>query len=517
VAGGEAPVVVIATTTTTRLQFHSHRVDPSFAVVRFLVEQLSQEHETSLSPRAARLLGLSADPADAGPISLTDGVGPRGQIRYNLHRRTRRILGEIAELLARGLNGGLAELVLCNPADTDAASQYFLDVASGLWPELSVRFQACSGRRACSAPVAHDTVVTHDATQIIELAWHRLRVGDPWGCQALLQRLLPEQLGARGHQAMATALVALELPTDAEQHFHAWMEAGDALNAARAKYGLAMLKARFHRPELRSDAEAAEYLESALYDLSLARSQNPDLDTTFEEVFNRNGFALIEFRRGRIDEALKLLETGLLRLPDTSERNHLHRSVLLYNIAQVHRRVGDHAQAVESYQEVLALDPNMPEYHCELALSLLALGRADEALAHVRIALALDPYIPESHSLEGYVLAQMKRTRESLASHRRALELARTPRNAYAYAFYSNQVKEHLQTVDILGAWANADLGGDEVANFSALKAEALISLGREREALEELERASAACPDNPRIGKNLALARAGFAASVLA
>lgn len=435
-------------------------------------------------------------------MSLTDGVGPHGQIRYNLHRRSRRALAEIAELLRRAV--GEATLCLCCRQEPDPGSLYFLDVASRLWPDLSVCVESCGLESTCPGWV-EDGCVADEPRVALSEAWAYLRAGDPWGCQRSLARLDPGDLGPRGNQAMATALVALDRPEEAEAYFLAWIGTADLLGAARAKYGLALLYARFHASNRRSDSRAAAILDSALSDLAEARAVDVDLDTTFEEVFNRNGYALLEFRQGCIQSTLDLLQSGLARLPDTSERNHLHRSVLLYNMAQVYRRVGRHADAVRVYEQVLALDPYMPEYHCELAMSLASLGRESEALAAVQVALFLDPYIPESHALLGYILTRCDRTVEAASSYGRAYELTGTLRSAYEYAFAAAAIGDHSRVLDILGQWDILELSPVEASNLSALKAEALVGLGLYGEAIAGLRMVLGRFPENGRVARNLA------------
>lgn len=411
-------------------------------------------------------------------------------------------MAEIAELLHRGI--GQATISLCHRQDLDAGSIYFIDVASKLWSGLIIRIEACESESKCSAAVEGETGIAEPG-MALKSAWACLRAGDPWGCERLLVRFDPSDLGESGHHAMATALVALDRPAEAESHFLAWIEAADLVGAARAKYGLAMLYARFHEKERRSDRHAAAILDGALTDLALARTADVNLDTTFDEVFNRNGYALLEFRRGKVQSALELLRSGLARLPDTSERNHLHRSVLLYNMAQVYRRIGKNAEAVDVYEQVLALDPNMPEYHCELAMSLLALGRESDALRAVQVALSLDPYIPESHALMGFIFTRCGQAAQAACSYSRADELTRTLRSAYECAFAVAAIGDHSRVLSLLDRWDISEMSPRDAGNFCALRAEAYIGLGLLGEATAELRAALELFPGDDRIARNLA------------
>lgn len=488
--------------------FHCQSSDSSFALLRFMLQAIPPDELARLTPRVKRLARMdSTTGVTTVPTSLTDGVGPSGQIRFNLHRRTRRGLIEAAETI-QGKFGSSPFLTICNVEDMDSGSAYFLGVAESIWAERSVRRIHCTERDCIgvTSDLARPEGIPH--SELVELAWERLRVGDPWGCTILLEDSPPSERNARAHQALATAYVALDRPFEAEVHFLKWIEAGDALDSARGKYGLAMLLARFHVADRRDDSRAAHYLNSALGDLRMAREDSPSLDTTFEEVFNRNGFALLEFRAGRSDAALALLESGLERLPDSSPRNHLHRSVLLYNIAQVYRRVGEHEQAITMYQALLRLDPNMPEYHCEYALSLMAVGCLGKAIAEVKVALTLDPYVPESHALHGYLSMRAEEFQDALVHYRRACQLSPNFGNIYGYAYCANECGEYVTALEILAAAEGAHLSNHDRRNLASLNAEILVHLGKPRNALEGLMEALRMLPGDPVLMRNVEVAR---------
>jgi tetratricopeptide (TPR) repeat protein len=65
---------------------------------------------------------------------------------------------------------------------------------------------------------------------------------------------------------------------------------------------------------------------------------------------------------------------------------------------------GNHAAAAESFERALSLDPANGEYHYLAGMSLLKLGKLEQAHSRLRSALALDPTIPGLHML----LSQME-------------------------------------------------------------------------------------------------------------
>jgi tetratricopeptide (TPR) repeat protein len=88
---------------------------------------------------------------------------------------------------------------------------------------------------------------------------------------------------------------------------------------------------------------------------------------------------------GEADEAKRLLA-------DT-EPDHPNRAALLYRVAGAFRDRGGARDAAEYFARALALNPNEPWIHLNLAQSLLAAGRPSEAIPHFETAraAAIDP------------------------------------------------------------------------------------------------------------------------------
>jgi tetratricopeptide (TPR) repeat protein len=195
----------------------------------------------------------------------------------------------------------------------------------------------------------------------------------------------------------------------------------------------------------------------------------------------------------------------LSRLPDDSPRNHLHRSVLLYNTAQVYRRSNRLAEAVSCYGDVLQLDPNMPEYRCELAQCLIALEDFEGAKQELTQALALDPFIPETHAMLGFVAAKLGLANESADHYRSAWALDPTPESCYALAFRLVAVGSFDQARAVLETQDLEQVPRGLLPSFAATLAEAHIGLKNEVGARETLEATLALLPDDPRTLRNLA------------
>ncbi len=113
---------------------------------------------------------------------------------------------------------------------------------------------------------------------------------------------------------------------EAEFCYLRWRDDPDPLGVAGADYGLSMLYARHHPPVLRSLDRTAEHLEHGYAVLDRVPADDTR-DLTFHKVFNRNGYALVEFRRGRVEEAIDHLTQGIARLRNGSAVHHMHQTV----------------------------------------------------------------------------------------------------------------------------------------------------------------------------------------------
>jgi predicted O-linked N-acetylglucosamine transferase (SPINDLY family) len=108
------------------------------------------------------------------------------------------------------------------------------------------------------------------------------------------------------------------------------------------------------------------------------------------------------------------------------------------------------AEAVESYRQALAVDPNFAEAYRNLGDTFNLQGRLEEALAQYRHALSLDPHAADIHSNLGAMLALLGRSEEAVSSYRRAVEL-----NPGMAAGYSNLATALQAIGDLDGALDN--------------------------------------------------------------
>ncbi len=189
----------------------------------------------------------------------------------------------------------------------------------------------------------------------------------------------------------------------------------------RAYYVLAMLHARY-LPEHDFD-KAEALLQEALRILESV--DIPEDVRHFQIVFISNGLAFVRHRQGRPEDAIRLCREGFARLEETlsPERHRLHRSVLLYNAAQVHAALGQLEEAVTYYSKAVEMDPHYSEYFNERASALLRLGRLADAERDLLTAIELSPPYPEVWTNLGQCYRKMGRADEAVAAYSRALDL----------------------------------------------------------------------------------------------
>ena len=176
-------------------------------------------------------------------------------------------------------------------------------------------------------------------------------------------------------------------------------------------------------------------------------------------VYGR-GRALREL--GRLDEAMEALEQSRRALPSAS--------FPLVGIAQVLRDRGQHQPALDLLMPV-ARDARTVDSQgrVELAMALIGLGRAREALPYARRAVAEDTKNPSAQSALGFALLLDRQPEPALRAFDAAIALA--------------------------PLWGEGQLG----------RIEALVALGRDAEAAAALEQARPVIAAVPRLREGLA------------
>lgn len=267
-------------------------------------------------------------------------------------------------------------------------------------------------------------------------------------------------------------------------------------------YLLAMLAARYS--PARDLAKGEEYLDRGLEEI--LRSDLPEGELHFQVVFNRNGLAMIRTFQGRFQEALELCREGFLRLEEHlgREKHRLHRSVLLYNMAQVYALLGAFEEAISHYSAAMEMDPNYSEYYNERGSAYLKMERYVDALQDYLRAIELSPPYFEVYANLGQCYRMMGMMEKAVQAYSTSLDLqpgqvAALAGRAQAYEA-SGRSAEALADYDAVLAlhpdhWQS-------LASRAVLRYEA----GRYEESLADLDRAIGVSPTTPDLYHNRAV-----------
>jgi Flp pilus assembly protein TadD len=128
---------------------------------------------------------------------------------------------------------------------------------------------------------------------------------------------------------------------------------------------------------------------------------------------SHNNLALALVELGRLDEAAGHFRTSLELSP---------RAEIWSDYGFTLARLGKPQDALAAYAKALAMDPECPSAHLNLAVVAIQSGNFADAEAHYRRALPGRP-TAATHNGLGYVLAQQGRADEAFAEYRQAIEV----------------------------------------------------------------------------------------------
>lgn len=220
---------------------------------------------------------------------------------------------------------------------------------------------------------------------------------------------------------------------------------GTLLSQIKSAYPTSMLHLR-HHPKILQDPKVARDLLEHSFNLlqnteASAVISSDELD--FHRVFNRNGYALILFKDGKIKEAVDLLKWGLSVLGDKGGKFHMHKSVILYNIYQCYKQSDDIAKAHEYIDMVLEIDPMFPEYWLE---KISITSDSDEKIKFFNKICDIDPYHVDSIYLYSIELLNRNDIRQYIAMAKKAWVLDENETTRYNY-LYSLTIQDTLSNI----------------------------------------------------------------------
>ena len=268
-------------------------------------------------------------------------------------------------------------------------------------------------------------------------------------------------------------------------------------------YLLAMLYARF-LPQ-RDLPKAVEHLE---YGLSLlANADLPDSVRYFYIVFLKNGLAYVRAQQRQPEAAVALCQEGL-ELLDTylaPEQHRLHRSVLVYNIAQVYAATGQVEQALETFSLVITMDPYYSEYYNERGAIFFKAGNLAAAEQDYLRAIELSPPYSEVWINLGQCYREMERAEDAIAAYTRALDL--NPQAALPLIGRAEMYAECGEAQKSLEDYHAALQLEPHQPQVLAARAIVYYETGQVEQALSDLDAAIALSPDQAVFYQNRATA----------
>jgi tetratricopeptide (TPR) repeat protein len=190
----------------------------------------------------------------------------------------------------------------------------------------------------------------------------------------------------------------------------------------RAAYMTAMLYTRYFPKDAQNHALAREWSNISII---IADNYPKPERRVFNGAFMRNGRALVELHCLNLQGALDLVNEAVAMTDEhlSDEEQLLHRSVLTHNRAQVLAAMGDHAGALQDYDEVIRRDPNYGEYYFDRATVRRNAGLVAEALEDYAAAIRLTPPFHEAHYNRADLLRELGDDEGALRDLDYALEL----------------------------------------------------------------------------------------------
>lgn len=436
------------------------------APVRSFLEQSG--HRCELYPEKLALALLSPLDDDVVGVRqsshLTDSATRQTQLRFYSDRMVHQHLRTLAYASSKTCSG--LERIRINHCEyLGAGAALFFRILARHMPhcEIELRFGGSTeGRRHHGLTAAEHNVrnlylrpgpLDDGAFETLFDAAHRCSyVGNYWSAERILTKLELEREHREVNVLLGIAASATARPFRAEYYYLKNYRGDDMMERVRACYSLSMLCIRHHAPSFRNIDQGERYLQEAYAILCEVDPRDEDEELSFRKVFNRNGHALVLFKRGQVREALAQLDRGIARLSEIGgEPVGLHRSVLTYNKMLCHRALGDAPSERACFHELMELDPRYPYYRLDYANSLLAQGCLEEAIAAAERARDIDPFLAESHAIMGKCYRALHRPQDAAQSFERAHEL--DPLDPYYLCHLGsvwNELDAHQRTYDAL-------------------------------------------------------------------
>ena len=169
----------------------------------------------------------------------------------------------------------------------------------------------------------------------------------------------------------------------------------------------------------------------------------------------------------------------------------------LFRIALLLQSRGEFSKAIELYNNVLAIEPDVPEVHNNLGIALLESGRLDDAVVSYRRALLIKPDFAAAYNNLGTAQRRMGLLPDALESYSHAVSFI--PEFADAHNNIGNVLRDLGKSSEAILSYQTAIALRAEFIEAHSNLGNLLRDLGRLDEALVSHKKA---CECNPKIAE---------------
>ena len=159
-----------------------------------------------------------------------------------------------------------------------------------------------------------------------------------------------------------------------------------------------------------------------------------------------------------------------------------------YQLGVVFAHAKQYAEAISTFQQAIALDPNEADYHHGFGNVYSGLGRHEEAIVAYQQAITLDPNYALPHNGLGNVYRNLGHHEEAISAYQRAIAL--DPKNAYFHNGLGNVYSDLGHHEEAISAYQQAIALDPKNAYPHSNLGNVYSGLGRHEEAIVAYQQA---------------------------
>ncbi|HHG7430915.1 TPA: tetratricopeptide repeat protein [Streptococcus pneumoniae] len=457
----------------------------SFGITREILKKMDFNF-SKMGSEEAKFLIFPELPR-GGELSLTARQSYDSQLRYSMLPRVEDIMKKIVNQLREHLK--ILDIELSDLSYLSEGDQFILKELSS-HVKINIKITPIKKIRY----VYEDIFLNQSAEELHELGLKYLSAGDLWASKKIFTYLVNKYDNRRDVFKLATTYNMLLEAEKAEYYYNLYKHDGKVDHIVAANYMLAMLYARHHPKYLQDDQKAIVLLNEA-YDLIKDK-------VTLESIFNRNGYALLLFKMGKVEETIILLKRCLnqiKQLDNSSSSVVLHESVLWFNLYQCYVTIGDNTNSRKTFYILKNMDPLFIEYYLEYSRNLLETD-VENFLEFIESMPHHSNNFAEKYSLLGYYF---RGTAKSLEYFSKAFELSnRTFSFWYDITYELTEFNLYNEAYNNLPLLNNKlyELNDEDLLNYILISAEIFYNLDRLDEFKRTIEIGYRIFPDSESI-----------------